>query len=41
KSGKSTQEFIEYLKTLYEGSLVYFDIQEKRIVIKNRRTKEE
>ena len=38
---KSNQEFIEHLKTLYENCQVYFDIQEKQIVIKNKRTKEE
>ena len=38
---KSTKEFIEHLKTLYENCQVYFDIQEKRIVIKRQRTKEE
>jgi len=38
---KSTQEFIEHLKTLYEDCQVYFDIQEKRIVIRRRRTKED
>ncbi|RHZ36192.1 GTPase [endosymbiont GvMRE of Glomus versiforme] len=38
---KSTQEFIEHLKILYENCQVYFDIQEKKIVIKRQRTKEE
>src|SRR5438128_7602386 len=38
---KTTKEFITHLKTLFKGSSVYFDIQEKRIVIKNQRTKEE
>jgi len=41
KDGKSTSEFIAHLKTLYEDSAVYFDIQEKMIVIKNQRTKAE
>ncbi|CAJ0906187.1 14988_t:CDS:2 [Entrophospora sp. SA101] len=39
--GKSSQEFINHLKTLYENCPVYFDIQEKIIVIKNQRTKAE
>ena len=38
---KSTQEFIENLKKIYEGCQVYFDIQEKSIVISKQRTKEE
>jgi len=38
---KSTQEFIELLKTLYENCQVYFDIQEKKIIVKRQRTKEE
>ncbi|WP_147410487.1 Ulp1 family isopeptidase [endosymbiont GvMRE of Glomus versiforme] len=41
KDAKSTPEFIKHLKTLYENCSVYFDIQEKRIVIKHQRTKEE
>jgi GTP-binding protein EngB required for normal cell division len=41
KGGKSTQEFINHLKNLYESCSVYFDIQEKMIVIKNQRTKAE
>jgi len=36
-----TQEFIEHLKTLFEGCQIYFDIQEKSIVINKQRTKKE
>ncbi|CAH1756644.1 11275_t:CDS:2 [Entrophospora sp. SA101] len=35
------QKFIEHLKTLFEDCQVYFDIQEKSIVINHQRTKEE
>src|SRR6266496_3567652 len=36
-----TKEMIEELKKLYEGCQVYFDIQEKSLVIKHSRTKED